>query len=361
MKNPASAVPMRFLTEKFSVAFSLRWALGAALRKKARRGIRSLVNATSPRWVDLVSNYLYDFQRYRRWSATVQSRLSRENLWARIMMEAHRLEKGLSLQSPRPGFGRKAVERLLEGSWEFHDRFGVDQILEVAVNVLAVYNEFNTAHGISDPNLVAEVDRLRRSIESSSACTSGGVTHVRRVDILQSAKMDLSRFFASRHSIRQFADEPVSIDLVRRAVNMALHTPSVCNRQAWKVYVFSDPERKKRVLSHQNGNRGFGEQIGHVAIITSNLQRFVSVGERNQAWIDGGMFAMSFVLALHSLGLGTCCLNWSVEQKADIALRAEAAIPDSEVIIMLLAIGQIPPELNVAASVRQKFSLLVEC
>jgi nitroreductase len=190
----------------------------------------------------------------------------------------------------------------------------------VAVNVLGAYNEFNTAHGISDPNLVAEVDRLRRSIESTSPCTSGGVTHLRRVDILQSAKMDLSRFFASRHSIRQFADEPVSIDLVRRAVDMALHTPSVCNRQAWKVY-----------------------------------------GERNQAWIDGGMFAMSFVLALHSLGLGTCCLNWSVEQKTDIALRAEAAIPDSEVIIMLLAIGHIPPELNVAASVRQKFSLLVEC
>jgi nitroreductase len=320
------------------------------------------VNAISPRWIGLAANYLYDFRRYRRWSATVQTEDSRENLWARIMMEAHRLEKGLSLQNPRPGFGRPAVDRLLRHTREFQERFGDDEIVQLAVNVLKAYRQFNAGHGVVDERLSARIEELRLGSPShAGAMKRGGVRSVTQEEILKCARLDLSHFFASRHSIRHFTDEPVSIDLIRQAAGMAVYTPSVCNRQAWKVYLFEDTETKKRVLSHQNGNRGFGEQVSHVAIITCDLQRFVSVGERNQPWIDGGMFSMSFVLALHSLGLGTCCLNWSVERHVDTALRADAEIPESEAIIMLLAIGHIPPELKVAASVRQNSSLLIEC
>ncbi|EAZ90593.1 nitroreductase family protein [Crocosphaera chwakensis] len=135
---------------------------------------------------------------------------------------------------------------------------------------------------------------------------------------------------------------------------MAQKTPSVCNRQSSKVYVFSRDEDKQKILSYQNGNRGFGEQASKVLIVTSNMEHFTSIGERNQCWIDGGMYAMSLVYALHSLGLGTCCLNWSVECRVDKQLREVAEISDSEAVIMMIAVGHLTDELKVAQSPRKK-------
>jgi nitroreductase len=123
--------------------------------------------------------------------------------------------------------------------------------------------------------------------------------------------------------------------------------------------VYSDPESKAAVLRHQNGNRGFGDQAAYVLIVTTDIQSFTSVGERNQAWIDGGMFAMSLIWALHSLGLGTCCLNFCVEKETDTALRASAGIPDAQAVIMMLAVGALPAEFAVAQSPRKRLEEMI--
>jgi nitroreductase len=154
--------------------------------------------------------------------------------------------------------------------------------------------------------------------------------------------------------VRQFSDTPVDDDLIENAVSMAIKTPSVCNRQTWKVYACSDQDQKNRLLKHQNGNRGFGPMAGQILIVTSDLNLFVGAAERNQSFIDGGLFSMSLIYALHSLGLGTCCLNWSVTMERDKALRHEAGIDDSESIIMLIAVGHLPDTLSVACSPRRK-------
>lgn len=62
--------------------------------------------------------------------------------------------------------------------------------------------------------------------------------------------------------------------------------------------------------------------------------------------------AMSFVYALHSLGVGSCFLNWSMTAEKDMTLKKIAAIPTSHVVITLLAIGNIPHELLVAEAPR---------
>jgi nitroreductase len=195
--------------------------------------------------------------------------------------------------------------------------------------------------------------KMRCDTGKAQVCNEGGIKKVTREKIWIDSKKDLKPFFASRHSVRNFALKEVDINLIEQAVEMAQRSPSVCNRQSSKVYVFSEEHQKKKVLSCQNGNRGFGDQASNVLIITSDLQNFASVGERNQSWIDGGMYAMSLVYALHSLGLGTCCLNWSVEYQVDQQLRQVAGIGDSEVVIMMVAVGHLPNELMVAQSPRK--------
>lgn len=68
------------------------------------------------------------------------------------------------------------------------------------------------------------------------------------------------------------------------------------------------------------------------------------------------MFAMLIIYALHALGIGTCCLNWSTTAAQDRAFRSAVPIPESQVVIMMLALGYLPNQLSVAYSSRKDIS-----
>ena len=48
---------------------------------------------------------------------------------------------------------------------------------------------------------------------------------------------------------------------------------------------------------------------------------------------------MSLIYALHSLGVASCCLNWSQSPKNDKLLRSLVDIKQNHTVIMMLAIG----------------------
>ena len=126
----------------------------------------------------------------------------------------------------------------------------------------------------------------------------------------------------------------------------------MCNRQTWRVLICQSEHAKAAALSLQNGNKGFGHLASHVLIVASDRACFASIGERNQPWIEGGLYAMSLVYALHALGLGTCCLNWSVDNQRDAELKQALAIPASYAIAMMVAVGTLPDIIPVAESRR---------
>ncbi|MDD7987300.1 nitroreductase family protein [Lentisphaera marina] len=153
--------------------------------------------------------------------------------------------------------------------------------------------------------------------------------------------------------MRQFAKKAVDKELLFKAVELASKTPSVCNRQCYHAHIFSGKEQSKAVLSYQLGNRGFGDQVDSVLVVSADLSCFFSASERNKAWIDGGLFAMSLMYSLHSLGLGCCPLNWSVSPERDQALKNATGISNSHSIIMMTACGHLKDEFTVAKSKRK--------
>jgi len=303
----------------------------------------------------LARNYWYDMRRFASGSGAGRAAPHGDSLRALITMDYHRVEKGLSLHEPRPGFGAAVVQRLIRDIERYEAENGRDQTTMVAVNTLRAYCRFNREHGV-DVSHVEDAIARWESRSSQESCDEGGTFEVTREGIHRVAKHDMSAFFRTRHSVRDFAPERVDRLLIEQAVQMALKTPSVCNRQSWKVFVFADPEVKRTVLQFQNGNRGFSESIDKVLIVTSSLKSFVTVGERNQCWIDGGMFAMSIQYALHSLGLGSCSLNMSIESRTDRALKKATGIPDHESVIMMIAVGHLPERFRVAQSPRRDLS-----
>jgi nitroreductase len=303
----------------------------------------------------LIPNYYYDFKRYLRFSSTTNPYGTKARFQGRIIATYHVIEKGLSLKEPRTGFGVGMVNSLIDLLRTYSERYGWDDVSQVALNTLFSYYKFNLDQGYENLELYSHLIQLKdKSEEAKSSISGGGVRSVSRQDIQAAIDVNFRDFVNSRYSIRNFGDEDISDKTLQGAVSIALKTPSVCNRQTWKVHVFSDEEIKKKVLGYQNGNRGFGHAANKVLIVTSDLSYFLNANERNQAFVDGGLFSMSLVYALHSFGIGTCCLNWSVTSRQDLALRQEIAIPDSEVIIMMIAVGSLPEQFNVANSARRK-------
>ncbi|MEL6928885.1 MAG: nitroreductase family protein [Cyanobacteria bacterium J06600_6] len=306
--------------------------------------------------INLFKNYSYDFQRFLSYSATQQPYKTKQRHQGRITAHYHQIEKGLSLQHTRVGFGKEVVRHLVKMLQTYQQNYGADELTQIALDTLFAYYKFNLEAGHDNSELYQQLIALKQ-IDSRELGKVGGTISVTKEQIHQAITGDFSEFVQARHSIRQF-DTIKTVDpkTIEQAVAMAIQTPSVCNRQTWKVYSYSDREAKKRILAYQNGNRGFGENASQILIVTSDLNYFMTPAERHQCFIDGGMFAMSLVYALHSLCVGTCCLNWSADYKRDLALKAEAQISQAESVIMMIAVGHLPDNFVVASSPRKKLS-----
>jgi nitroreductase len=306
--------------------------------------------------VALGINYSSDLRRYARWGhngKTDRYTLQRE---AALLKQYHGLEKALSLQNPRPGFGQDKVRLLIQtlDGWLVQDP--LNPIVGAAIGSLQSYRDFQQSHGINLTWLDAWLDAAGKKGGLTSA-EHGGARSLRKADVLQSVAGVHPDFFSSRHSIRHFGPGEVPMAAIEQAISMASKTPSVCNRQGPRAYCFADA---MDALQWQPGNGGFGHLASRALIITSDLQAFSASGERHQAYVDGGLFAMSVVYALHSMGFGCCMLAWSQPAAKEKALRQALKIPHSEVVIMMIAVGQLPDELMVASAYRRPISEILQ-
>jgi len=295
----------------------------------------------------LFRNYMYDCRRYARSSSALVGDADRERLEARITINYHRIEKGLALPQPRPGFGLQHIDAMIRDVETYRERYGWSDLLDIVLSCLMAYQRFSHANDLQFPDVDGIIARYREL----SVADAGATVRIKKSRIDEATRSVQDAFFTSRHSVRQIENGQIADADLDRAVFLAQHAPSVCNRQSGRVRIVSGPAMEA-CLALQNGNRGFGDTFARVAIVTSDLRTFVSVGERNQCWIDGGLFAMAFCYALHAQGLGTCMLNWSVEKSVDSRLREVAGVADHEAVIMMMGIGLLPDEFEVARSKR---------
>lgn len=280
---------------------------------------------------------------------------------AYIIKEYHAIEKGLAMLDPRPGFGEARVSALADVVEEYIKNYGIDSVTSITAFTLREYLNFDIAYRKIPEYLSRKLESLIARCDESSTSKTGGTKIIPRTEITETLNFDYAGFFKSRHSVRDFSEEPVPTQQILNAIDTARYTPSVCNRQAWKVYVIehSNLELKKKLLNVQNGNRGFGEHISSLIVITGKLSSFFAY-ERNQVFIDGGMFAMSIVLSLHAEGLGVCCLNTSYAVKQYEAFRTSMQMDSDCVPIMFLAVGNLKEDFKVAISERKPLTDIVE-
>jgi nitroreductase len=263
-----------------------------------------------------------------------------------IIRQYHVVEKGLAMPEFRPGFGVSTVRALIKDleKWkqlglELNEQFSAGQA------VLRAYRDYHARIGFDLEGLFDGVD-----LEGGCHSGAGGAKEFR--PLTADFREAFEHVCRSRASVRTFEPEKIpNREQILEAIALASRAPSVCNRQTARAHVYTGPVIQE-LLKFQNGNRGFGHRVPLLFVVTSDLRLFTGVDERYQAWIDGGMFAMLLLLALHAQGLGAVALNWSVKNRSDVALRKAGDIPSHERIIMLIGCGY--PEEGALVPVSQR-------
>ncbi|MGD9874777.1 MAG: nitroreductase family protein [Kiritimatiellia bacterium] len=323
-----------------SIRSTMRALLPPALRKLLRDTVSGL---------QVLGLSLADARSYLKYSATVGDPCSNEELLeARIAATYHVLEKGLSFRDTRPGFGGQVAENLIALLKAYNGQFCGKPCaaFEEGLSALARYIEFNEAHGVPVETLRKDLAALRENV------TPGGTLKMSRDEYFKGAASDFAAFCRSRRSVRHFTDEPVDMAAVARAVEMAQTAPSVCNRQAVRVYAVTPADKVRRLMELQRGTRGFTEQINRAIVLTYSIRAFSGISERYQGYTDGGIFAMNLLYALHYMRIGSCPLIWASGRHAEREIRQMLNIPVHEHIFMIMALGNVPEKFEVAEAKR---------
>ncbi len=300
----------------------------------------------------LLSSYFYDFNRYINYSGTTKQD-NNKKLIGKIIAHYHVIEKGLSFEEMRPLFGLTVIQNLVALLSEYMIS-GYDKNDFHFITACSVLVKYRNSHLTNEENLKIIDAFINEEIKKYANFDLGGSKTVRKSDILDCINIDYESFFNSRHSIREFSNENVDSIHIMKAFEIAKKYPSVCNRQAVRLYLVEDKEIIANYLSFQNGTRGFGEKIDKLIIVTSDLSVFENANERNQAYIDGGIYLMGLLLALHSVGLGSVALNWSKYKSEDKKFRKSSRIKDCEVIISFVGVGSLKENMTVPKSERSK-------
>ncbi len=300
----------------------------------------------------------YDFVQYLRFFTPVCSRpTQRRRLEALLFLNYHAIEKSLTLSQAPELFGTISLEAVLDlmDQWveSIGDRDAV--VFRGACGALRAYRDrAGERLAMESPTLFGRLDRLLAVSPDATPGTQEGGTRAMTAEAFRSkvGTIDFQSLATMRHSVRDFADQPVPDDAITRAVGVAQRSPSVCNRQTWRVHVYTSQRDKVEVLRVQNGNSGFGHLAARILVLTADTRSFVTSSERHQGYIDGGMFAMSLVYALEAQGIASCCLNLSTYCFQDAAVHRVCRIPAWESLVMMLAIGYPPDQFQVARSAR---------
>ena len=270
-----------------------------------------------------------------------------------MIQTAHRIEKGLTLEKPRKMWGWSKVEKLIdlisaESGSAHPDEFAI----RTGAAVLKAYRaaKEQSADPKEAERAASFLHRNRRVEELVEASEPvGGIKRLKKEEILHDIDaQQVEKLFASRHSTRDFTEETIAPETLNHAVQMALHCPSACNRQSTKVYALSGQKRKELGFDNlYNADK--------YLIITGDMSAFTRA-ERGDWTVSASIFAAYLVLALHSLGIGSCIMRKEMifGSKYNTAVRKACGIPRNEKIILEIAVGYYKDEVIAAYSNRKK-------
>lgn len=299
-----------------------------------------------------LTDMVYFYKLIIKYNASIHTDNDIEKMQYTLLRENHTIEKGLSLKNPKRGFGQQKVLNLLNRLNKYLCKYGETDkaFLYYPLGTIKHYIAYTKANGTEIPIIEERYTSLVNKSGLTDIKEQGGVSQITKDEILKYCNTDFKSLLISRHSIRYFSNEDVAREKIEEALRLAQRTPSACNRQGWHTHVFQG-EESINLIKWQGGSHGFENEIRTSILVTANLKAFLYY-EVHQAYVDGGLYAMNLVNALHSLGLGTIPLSCGFTHSKLKGLK-QFNISENEVPIVIIGVGNLLDKFNVAISKRK--------
>lgn len=255
----------------------------------------------------------------------------------------HRLEKALIMRPRRSLFATDYIGQTISAYLVVVGEDGKDperaDELKWCTSVLALY--FQTIEGNDKTNALKK--QFEEAGSSRFINLEGSVPYLRSSIQRSEVSYDqLLGLFRQRRSTRWFLDEPVPRDVLDKAVLAALQSPSACNRQPFQFRIIDGPE-VKQIASIPMGTSGYSGNIPVIVAVVGSLDAYFDERDRHVIYVDGALASMSFMLALETLGLASCPINWPDIEERERAMDKALDLKPWERPIMLMAVGKPDP------------------
>ncbi len=251
----------------------------------------------------------------------------------------HRLEKGLIMRPRRECFAESYIQDTIRSLRHCNESKVLGRAEEAwAKSVLTEY--FNAVNGNSEVRSARELFERYDDECVHSDCISGqGPMMYSEISPTAVSFDDLEQLCSRRHSVRWFEEKAVPKDLIDKAIELALSAPSACNRQPFKFYVFDNPERAREIGAIPFGTAGFSDNFQCLVVIVGDLSAYPFEKDRHVIYIDTALVAMQFQLALETLDLGSCIINWADIEPLEQRMSEELHLEPFQRPTMLIAVG----------------------
>lgn len=281
----------------------------------------------------------------------------------RMLLQVHRVEKGLGLEDCEPGHSSSVASdleyrllRYIDLGYNVHD-YAFEETFAVLHAYLTYQRKYGNPKWKPMESLESGYDKIVDLIGIDHAkqivdTYEAGSYELSELELKAGCDFDFGKFIASRHSMRMFSNQKVSEQDMKKITEVANKAPSACNRQPTRLYFVQDTEKLKKVDSLITGNHGFEGKIPYYVILTEDRAQF-SGEEQFQWYINGGIYLSYLTLAMHSRGIGSCIMQWKAFHKNEVELKNVLGVTRSESIIAIIGCGYYKDKSKVICAMRK--------
>lgn len=114
--------------------------------------------------------------------------------------------------------------------------------------------------------------------------------------------MELENLIKTRRSIRNFTDQSIDIDLVKKLIELGIHAPSACNIQGWHFIIIKNQKIKDKMVDLGSSILIKNAPVGILVLYDKRTKN-----TEYQDNIQSAAAAIqNIILSAHEHNLGTC-------------------------------------------------------
>lgn len=284
-----------------------------------------------------------------RYDNAVQRRLINESFLRRNI---HRIEKGMLMKPRRDVFALRFILPTVQAFIVFvEQRKRTTSEYQWAYQVLKRYFQLVE----SKHTQFLEARELFNGIEISDVEKTEEQKIPFKVNKSNTIKLDdFYKLNSSRKSVRWYSDKPVPKESIDKALEIASLAPSSCNRSPYRYIICNNnKELIQKIAKIPAGTVGWYSNIPAIAVLVGKQSAFTNLANRHSIYVDATLSVMPFVLALETIGISSCLINWADDKGRDKRMREALGMSEDECVIVSISMGYADDSEMVAYSQRK--------